>query len=81
MNRRKTKDAAEELIEVVNPADVPEFASEEEEAAFWDTHCLGAGWRLEPGEEPALPLPPVDPSRVHERRGARSSYSKQSRPA
>ncbi|MGI8550010.1 MAG: hypothetical protein ACR2PL_04300 [Dehalococcoidia bacterium] len=64
MNQRRYKDEIEDLIEVPSPADVPDFASEEEEAEFWATHSLGEGWELEPGESAALPLPPVDSSRI-----------------
>ncbi len=30
-----------ELIEVHSPEEIPEFASEKEEAEFWSTHSLG----------------------------------------
>lgn len=30
-----------ELIEVHSPEEIPEFASEKEEAEFWATHSLG----------------------------------------
>ena len=29
------------MIEIEGPADVPQFADEDEEAEFWATHCLG----------------------------------------
>lgn len=46
-----------ELIEVHSPEEIPEFASEKEEAEFWATHSLGDEFweKAEPEDE----LPPT----------------------
>ena len=31
----------DKMIEVQRPEDIPEFANEDEEHAFWSTHCIG----------------------------------------
>jgi hypothetical protein len=51
-----------QLIEVNSVYEIPEFASEAEEAEFWDTHRLGPALlskmeRASPLEKPAGPIP------------------------
>jgi hypothetical protein len=47
-----------DLPEVERWEDVPEFASEAEEAEFWSTHALGEGLLQESGPPPEGLLPP-----------------------
>jgi hypothetical protein len=39
------------ITTVNSPAEIPEFASEVEEADFWDTHSLGDGFPVEEDAE------------------------------
>ncbi len=48
------------LIEIQSWDEVPEFASEDEEADFWGTHSLGEAILCEPAVEPDW-LPPPRP--------------------
>ncbi|MGE0599897.1 MAG: CopG family antitoxin [Dehalococcoidia bacterium] len=41
MTRKVVRDEGRDLIEVNSWADVPPFASESEEAEFWQTHSFG----------------------------------------
>lgn len=58
-----------ELIEVNSPDEVPDFADEDEEDEYWETHSLGPGMlaRMKPvWEYPELAaiLPPPRPTSV-----------------
>lgn len=67
-----------ELIEVHSPEEIPEFASEKEEAEFWATHSLGDEFweKAEPRRgEPEDELPP-SMSREELRRRREERWSK-----
>lgn len=42
----------DEMIEIKGPEDFPEFANEDEEDAFWSTHCIGPDYIARVGELP-----------------------------
>ena len=42
------------MITVQNPKDIPQFASDAEEVAFWDTHELGEGMFKQVGPDPLM---------------------------
>ena len=54
-----------ELIEIHSWDEVPEFASETEEAEFWSTHCLGDEILAEMTPIPEDVLPPVEECRIN----------------
>ncbi len=57
-------------IEVDGPEEIPEFASEDEEAEFWRTHTFSeAFWDQMPPVPDEL-LPPIDRSRLPQARRA-----------
>lgn len=49
----------EELIEIASPDDIPDFASDEEAAEFWDTHAPGPHFfdNMPMERDPRLPPP------------------------
>ncbi|MGI8554114.1 MAG: hypothetical protein ACR2PL_25510 [Dehalococcoidia bacterium] len=54
------------LIEIEDPSELPDFANEQEELEFWDTHRPGEHFwdRAEPVAENERP--PIDRSRISE---------------
>jgi uncharacterized protein (DUF4415 family) len=49
------------MTPLTNPADIPEFSSEEEARAFWDSHEITEEYLEQAGE--AIDLPPTRPRR------------------
>ena len=47
------------LTEIQSLDEIPEFATEEEEARFWSTHSLGQGLLDRAGAAPPDEMPPV----------------------
>lgn len=56
---RERKVARHKLIEINSLDEIPEFASDEEVAEFWDTHAPGPHFfdNVEIGDDPHLPSP------------------------
>jgi hypothetical protein len=52
------------LIEINDPEEIPTFASEAEEAAFWDTHRFGPGMIAHAQQHPDLLLDEIVPARA-----------------
>lgn len=57
--KQATTSVSPDLIEIASPGDIPEFASDEEAAEYWDTHAPGPhffdGMPIE--RDPLLPPP------------------------
>ena len=56
--------AADDFVEVNSPEEIPDFANEDEEHEFWQTHCLGPGMlsrmrRVAEGQQLRAALPPT----------------------
>lgn len=67
-NTRPTKtrptNTRRKLAVVQSPADVPDFATEAEEAEFWGTHSMGEGFFTGAEDDTEdFPLPPTRPPR------------------
>ncbi|MGI8552276.1 MAG: hypothetical protein ACR2PL_16045 [Dehalococcoidia bacterium] len=54
----------EERIEVNGPEEVPDFASEDEEAEFWATRSFSDAYWARMAPVPESELPPIDRSRI-----------------
>jgi hypothetical protein len=55
-----TTEHQSEMIEIQSWDEVPDFRTEEEEAAYWETHALGEALlsgRADEGDDPRLPPP------------------------
>jgi hypothetical protein len=58
-----TKLPDDQMIEITSPEEIPSFTNEDEDHAFWSSHCIGqtyldsvGGWSQEDGLP--VPLPP-----------------------
>ena len=57
-----------DTIEIQSMAEVPDFATDEEEHEYWSTHSIGDGVTVTPRELSDQPLPPAREHSVESKR-------------